>query len=193
MTKLVAAFFCVRPIRLTFCRMQVFVDIPLRLIIIEFATVDSSTYKVVHMQFSKLSMLIKLGREFGHEQIRDAGFSDTEHAICTFLCFHDQVSQDMIANALLLDKTTVAKALNAMESKMLVVREQDGQNRRKNRIRITETGKSSVSASMHIYDTWFTDVCACLSESELRQMDESIDKLIHAALLLREQDKPQAK
>ena len=51
----------------------------------------------------------------------------------------------------------------------------------------------SVSASMHIYDTWFTDVCACLSESELRQMDESIDKLIHAALLLREQDKPQAK
>ena len=68
------------------------------------------------MEFSKLNMLIKLGREFGHEQIRDAGFSDTEHAICTFLCFHDQVSQDMIANALLLDKTTVAKALSVITS-----------------------------------------------------------------------------
>ena len=32
------------------------------------------------MNFSQLQMLLKLGREFGHEQIRDAGFSDTEHA-----------------------------------------------------------------------------------------------------------------
>lgn len=145
------------------------------------------------MQFSKLSMLIKLGREFGHEQIRDAGFSDTEHAICAFLCFHDQVSQDMIANALVLDKTTVAKALNSMESKGLVVREQDGQNRRRNRIRITDTGKTSVSNSMHIYDTWFSEVCASLSEAEQRQLDDSISKLIDAALLLKEQNKNQNK
>lgn len=145
------------------------------------------------MQFSKLSMLIKLGREFGHEQIRDAGFSDTEHAICAFLCFHDQVSQDMIANALMLDKTTVAKALNSMESKGLVVREQDGQNRRRNRIRITDTGKTSVSNSMHIYDTWFSEVCSSLSEAEQQQFDESISKLIDAALLLKEQNKNQNK
>jgi len=139
------------------------------------------------MEFSKLNMLIKLGREFGHEQIRDAGFSDTEHAICTFLCFHDQVSQDMIANALMLDKTTVAKALSAMEAKGLVAREQDGQNRRKNIIRVTETGRASVSASMHIYDSWFSGVCACLSEDEQQQLDTSIDKMIACALQLREQ------
>ncbi|HML69262.1 MAG TPA: winged helix DNA-binding protein [Clostridia bacterium] len=145
------------------------------------------------MQFSKLSMLIKLGREFGHEQIRDAGFSDTEHAICTFLCFHDQVSQDMIANALVLDKTTVAKALRAMEDKGLVAREQDGQNRRKNRIRITDAGKSNVSTSMHIYDTWFSEVCSSLSEAEQQQFDDSISKLIDAALLLKEQNKNQNK
>ena len=141
------------------------------------------------MEFSKLNMLIKLGREFGHEQIRDAGFSDTEHAICTFLCFHDQVSQDMIANALMLDKTTVAKALSAMEGKSLIIREQDGQNRRKNIIRVTETGRASVSASMHIYDDWFSSVCACLSEEEFRQLGSSIDRMIDCALQLREQAK----
>ena len=139
------------------------------------------------MEFSKLNMLIKLGREFGHEQIRDAGFSDTEHAICTSLCFHDQVSQNMIANALLLDKTTVAKALSAMEEKKLVAREQDGQNRRKNIIRITETGRESVSASLHIYDSWFSNVCACLSEEEQQQLTASIDRMIACALQLREQ------
>ncbi len=39
------------------------------------------------MNYKQLNTLIKLGRDFGHEQIRGAGFTDTEHAICTFLCF----------------------------------------------------------------------------------------------------------
>ena len=139
------------------------------------------------MNYAKLNMLIRLGREFGHEQIRDAGFSDTEHAICTFLCFHDRVSQDMIANALLQDKTTVAKALSALESEGLIVREQDEQNRRRNIIRITPAGRDSVGNSMHIYDTWFEEVCACLDEPEREQFDRAIGKMIERALLLREQ------
>ena len=141
------------------------------------------------MHFSKLNMLLKLGREFGHEQIRDTGFSDTEHAICTFLCFHDHVSQDMIASALLQDKTTVAKALSALESEGLIAREQDGQNRRKNIIRITPTGRDSVSASMNIYDNWFDEVCACLEEPEREQVDRAIEKMIDRALELRAQKK----
>jgi len=138
------------------------------------------------MRFSDLQTLIKLGRDFGHEQIRDAGFSDTEHAICTFLCFHDGVSQNAIADALMLDKTTVAKALSSLEEKEMVRREQDGQNRRKNVVRITPAGKESVSDSLHIYDTWFSEVCSCLSSDELQQLGDSIGKLTRCALELRE-------
>jgi DNA-binding MarR family transcriptional regulator len=137
------------------------------------------------MNFSKLNMLLKLGREFGHEQIRDAGFSDTEHGICTFLCFHDEVSQDMIANALLLDKTTVAKALSVLEGKGFVRREQNERNKRQNIIRISDAGKTSVSTSMHIYDEWFSRVSDCLSEAERTQLDGSMQKLIDRALELR--------
>ena len=139
------------------------------------------------MNFSKLNMLIKLGREFGHEQIRDAGFSDTGHAICTFLCFHDHVSQDMIANAIMLDKTTVAKALRNLEETGFVAREQDERNRRKNIIRITEAGKASVSGSMHIYDNWFSGVTSCLSAQEQAQFEEMVDRMIRCALQQREQ------
>ena len=118
------------------------------------------------MNFSQLHMLIKLGQEFGHEQIRDAGFTDTEHAICTFLCFHDSVSQDAIANALLLDKTTVAKSLSSMEAKGLIVRKQNERNRRMNIIQISEAGKASVSGSIHLYDEWLAGLCSCLSPEE---------------------------
>ena len=134
------------------------------------------------MNYSQLNMLIRLGREFGHEQIRDAGFTDTEHAICTFLCFHDQVSQDAIAAALMLDKTTVAKALSTMECKGLVGREQNPLNRRENIIRITQAGKANVSDSIDLYDTWMSEICSCLSGEELQQLDSYFERIIQNAV-----------
>ncbi len=138
------------------------------------------------MNFSTLNMLIKLGREFGHETIRQAGFSDTEHAICTFLYFHDQVSQDTISAALLLDKTTVAKALREMEREGLIFKRQNEKNRRKNVIRITETGKSCVISSINIYEKWLTDVCSCLTEKELQQFNGYFDRIVENALKIRQ-------
>lgn len=141
------------------------------------------------MKFAQLNMLIRLGREFGHEQIRDAGFSDTEHAICTFLCFHEQVSQDCIANALMLDKTTVAKALNGMERKGLITRAQNEQNRRENIIRITASGRASVGASIDVYDSWFDDISSCLTLEESQQMDSFLKRMVDCALQRRKQNK----
>ncbi|MEA4870123.1 hypothetical protein SDC9_112488 [bioreactor metagenome] len=134
------------------------------------------------MKFAQLNMLMRLGRDFGHEQIRDAGFTDTEHAICTFLCFHELVSQDRIANALMLDKTTVAKALSSMERKGLIRREQNAQNRRENSIQITAAGRASVSTSIDIYDAWLKDVCSCLSEEESQRLDAYLDRMLNLAL-----------
>ncbi len=134
------------------------------------------------MKFEQLNMLIRLGREFGHEKIRDAGFTDTEHAICTFLYFHDQVSQDKIANALMLDKTTVAKALSAMERKNMIVRTQNEKNRRENIIQVTQAGRDSVTASIDIYDAWLKEICSCLSKDEEQQLDSFIGRMVDCAI-----------
>ena len=141
------------------------------------------------MKFDQLNMLIRLGREFGHEQIRDTGFTDTEHAICTFLNFHEQVSQDGIANALMLDKTTVAKALNGMERKGLVTRAQNERNRRENVIQITGAGRASVCSSVDVYDAWLSSVCSCLTSEESQQLDSFLTRLVNSALKLRGQNK----
>lgn len=140
------------------------------------------------MHYNKLNMLIKLGREFGHAKIRGAGFSDTEHAICTFLCFHDQVSQDTISAALVFDKTTVAKALRGMEIQGLIDRRQNEQNRRQNIIQITEAGRSCVAHSIDIYDQWLAAACSCLTDNEQRQFDDYFDRIVTHALKLRQQN-----
>ena len=139
------------------------------------------------MNFNQLNTLIMLGREYGHAVIRDAGVSDTGHRICTFLHFHGEVSQDTIASALMLDKTTVAKALASMESKGFVTRAADPRNRRKNIIRITADGREAIQDSADIYDRWLDIVCGCLSPQEQQQLSTIFDKLVDCALKTRQQ------
>jgi len=139
------------------------------------------------MDFNQLNTLIVLGREYGHAKIRDAGVSDTGHRICTFLHFHGEVSQDTVASVLMLDKTTVAKALASMESKGFVTRAVDPRNRRKNIIRITKAGREAIQDSADIYDRWLDAVCSCLSPQEEQQLSVIFDKLVDRALKMRQQ------
>ena len=138
--------------------------------------------------FTTLNMLIKLGRQFGHAKIRSLGLSDTEYDICTFLFFHDQVSQEDISSSLILDKTTVAKALSVMESKGLIDRRQNEHNRRKNIIKLTEIGRISVANSVDVYDKWLNTVCSCLTDSEQQQLIAYIKRIVEHALRIKQQN-----
>jgi DNA-binding MarR family transcriptional regulator len=139
------------------------------------------------MNFNKLVMFIRLGREYGRDKIRGAGLSDTEHGIATFLYYHDQVSQDTISAALMLDKTTVAKALNTMEKKGLISRRQNELNRRENVIEITAAGRQGIAHNIDIYEQWIEKVCSCLQEKELEQFESYFDRLLDNALRLRKE------
>ena len=89
----------------------------------------------------------------------------------------------------MMDKTTVAKALSCMEAKGLIAREQNAANRRENCIRITQSGRASVSGSVDLYDTWLKRACSCLSSEEQRQLDGYFDRIVQNAIRLHETDK----
>ncbi len=133
------------------------------------------------MNYQTINRIAKYAKEYGHNKIRDAGFSDTEHKICTFLYFHSDVSQDMAVKALMLDKTTLAKALVALEERGLILRIQNPSNRRKNILNITETGKATIADIVNIYDEWFLSVAACLSADEQVQFDDYSTRLLQKA------------
>ena len=92
------------------------------------------------MDFNTISLLLKHAKGYGHAKIREAGVSDTEHNICTFLYFHSDAYQDMIADSLMLDKTTVAKAIQSLEERGLIKRVQNPHIRRRNILNITDAG-----------------------------------------------------
>ncbi len=133
------------------------------------------------MDFNAISPLSRYAKEYGHAKIREAGVTDTEHKISTFLYFHSDVCQDTIANALMLDKTTVAKALVSLEARGLILRSRNPENRRKNTLAITDAGRATIMDVVGICDEWLSRVSACLSSEEQRSFEEYCGRLLAAA------------
>ena len=133
------------------------------------------------MDFNTISLLLKHAKGYGHAKIREAGVSDTEHKICTFLYFHSDAYQDMIADSLMLDKTTVAKAIQSLEERGLIKRVQNPHNRRRNILNITDAGKETILDVVGIYDEWLEKIESCLTEAEREQFHDFCARLLEKA------------
>ena len=133
------------------------------------------------MDFNSISLLLKYAKKHSHDKIREVGVSDTEHKICAFLYFHSNAYQNMIANSLMLDKTTVAKALLSLEERGLITRIQNPDNRRKNILNITEAGTETISDVVGVYDEWFENIESCLSNEEKEQFHSICLRLLEQA------------
>jgi DNA-binding MarR family transcriptional regulator len=130
------------------------------------------------MRFHNLYLLLRNSKEFCHSHIKEIGLSDTEHMICTFLLGHCGGSQDDVAEALKLDKTTVARAVSSLERKGYVERSINSDNRRKYILTLTQKGKESISVIADIYDVWLHKISSCLTEQEQKNFDEYCKRLL---------------
>lgn len=133
------------------------------------------------MSFRSLNRLLRYAKEYGHSRIRNAGVSDTEYQICAFLHFHHDMSQDAVASALCLDKTTVSKALLSLERKGYIRRVQNPENRRKNILSITDQGRTTIANVVDVYDLWTDAVYSCLSLEEQGAFEEYLERMLEKA------------
>ena len=58
------------------------------------------------MDFNKLNIFFRCGKEYGRNAIKDLGINDTEYTICSFLYFYKDAPQDLICKSYMIDKTT---------------------------------------------------------------------------------------
>lgn len=133
------------------------------------------------MDFTTLNLLFRCSKEYSHEKIHLKDLSDTECMICSFIYAHPDCSQENVATALKADKTTVAKALAALEGKSCVQRTRDETDRRKMRLRLTETGYDRVAGLIDIHNEWLSAVLSCLSPEEQAQFENYCERLLSQA------------
>lgn len=133
------------------------------------------------MDYQTLDLLFRCGREFSHKKIRMQELSDTECMICSYIYSHANCSQDDVSVALKTDKTTVGKALAALENKGGVVRTQDSTDKRIKRLDLTQIGRKKVEKLLDIHNNWLREIMTCLSEAEQNQFENYCVRLLAAA------------
>lgn len=133
------------------------------------------------MDFRTLDLLLKCGKEFRHNKIRKSGLTETECLICSYVYSHANCTQDDVAHALRIDKTTIAKAMRMLEEKGELLRARDPLDRRRKNLRLTDEGAEKVSAILNLHDQWLNDVLSCLPPDEREQFEKSCRRLLCAA------------
>ena len=133
------------------------------------------------MDYQTLNLLLRCGREFSHRRLRATSFSETECMICSYICAHERCSQDEVAIALKADKTTVGKALAALEKKGCVTRTQDPVDRRIKRLSLTDFGRERIAEIVSLHNRWMSEVLACLSKEERTRFESVCERLLDEA------------
>ena len=133
------------------------------------------------MEYRTLDLLFRCSREFSHKTIRLKSLSDTECRLCSYVYSHAGCSQDDAALALKADKTTVGKALAALERKQCILRTRDAADRRIKRLALTDIGKEKVADLADVHDRWLARVMHCLSPAEQAQFEAYCERLLAAA------------
>ncbi len=139
------------------------------------------------MDFNKFTLLFRCGREYGRFMTKDLGVNDTEYTICAFLYFYPNAPQDLISKSYMLDKTTVAKAIQTLDNKGLITREVNPANRRQNLLNLTEQGKDVIKDAVNVYDEWVEKVSESLTKEEQKQFDTLLSKMLDSAMALKEE------
>lgn len=139
------------------------------------------------MDYQVLNSLMKMMKGFTHEQIRSNGLNDTASMICSYIYSHENYSQDDVAKALCMDKTTLAKSVLALENEGILQRVPDEKDRRRKLLSLTRKGKSKCSKILNIHDEWLGKILDELNDSEQEQFESYCRRLIDAAKKIQEE------
>lgn len=145
------------------------------------------------MDLQILNLLFRYSREFSHEKFHMEDLSETEWMICSYISSHPLCSQDDVASALRIDKTTVAKALVTLENKDCIGRRRDAKDRRVKRLTITERGYFKIGKLMNLHSDWLSEVMSCLTPEEQAQFETYCNRLLESAERVSENHKSEVK
>lgn len=130
------------------------------------------------MDIQTLLVLLNAGRKYGQIRCSDIDFNNTEMHICAYLKLRSPSSQDDIARAYSMDKTTVAKSISKLQLRGIVTKEVNSENRRENKISLTEEGNDVVKKIIKVQNDWIKEITKEIPEEEIRIFDSVAARML---------------
>lgn len=139
------------------------------------------------MYMNFLSIISRYSRTFFERRLAELNIGFTEHSILVFINKADVLNQEQIAKHFMLDKGAVAKALNKLEEKNYITRQENPNNKREKLIQITEHGRSIMGLLNDELMEWHNCLFRGLSQDEIEEFKNTIEKVAkNAAIMINE-------
>jgi MarR family transcriptional regulator, organic hydroperoxide resistance regulator len=130
-----------------------------------------------------VSILYRKNQVYLNEALKELGLTASELPIIIYVLKHDGVSQEEMAQFLSIDKAAIARAVDTLLEKGLVQKEKDEQDRRANKITVTEVGKKIEFELSQRLLYWTQYLTKDIEEKDLdtmyRVLNIMVDKLEH--------------
>jgi DNA-binding MarR family transcriptional regulator len=116
----------------------------------EFKKADSSTLPV-----GKLISMIARGQTiYLNNNLNALGINATQMHLLFEISNHCNINQERIASSCNINKGAVARSIKKLEDNGFVVREIDENNRRQNKVSLTEKGRETLTEAIKILNNW---------------------------------------
>ncbi len=124
-----------------------------------------------------MSIIVRNCRNFAEKKLKEFDLTFGEQVIIMFLSIHKNVNQDTISKRYMVDKCMVAKILNKLEHKGIIVRARNPNNKRENLISLSQKGSDMIKHMGSILKEWNEIIYDGFSPEEVECMKRLTEKM----------------
>lgn len=124
-----------------------------------------------------MSTIVRFSHVFMNRSLVDSDITSTENYILMYLFSKDNITQDEIADYYAVDKGSISKMIRSLQDKGYISKTVNPENRRENRISLTESGRSRFAQTKSLFDRWHKEMMKGITIEEFHSLVEIISKM----------------
>jgi len=126
---------------------------------------------------SNLSIIVRGSQVYSTRKLSDYGINSAEEYILMYLMGHKEQNQESIAKFFMLDKGSVARSLQKLESKGFISRKINDENQREKVITLTEKALSLQVVLNELLVEWRRAMYEGLTDEEILVFEKMTEKV----------------
>ena len=129
------------------------------------------------MLMSNLSIIVRGSQVYSTRKLNDYEINSAEEYILMYLMGHSDANQDAIAKFFMLDKGSVARSLQKLESKGFISRKVNDENQREKVITLTKKALNLKDVLSDLLVDWRKEMYDGLTADEINAFEKTVEKV----------------
>ncbi|NLT95876.1 MAG: MarR family transcriptional regulator [Clostridia bacterium] len=129
------------------------------------------------MLMSSLSIIVRGSQVYATRKLSEYGITAAEQYILMYLMGNRDANQDAIAKFFRLDKGSIARSLQKLESKGFIQRKVNDENQREKVITLTEKALNIRDVLNDLLVDWRKEIYNGLSDDEILAFEKTVEKV----------------